>query len=353
MSTWALAAGSWRSTAAHALTTATGRKLTFRLDAPCQLTFDLDGRGVDAAAIDVLETDVWVYLDGALLYRGRVVAAPDNLNGTEHSRSVTVTDYRGLLSRRYAMTALTYTNMRQSAIAAALIGHTQAQPGGNLGITSPNMPLDTLRDRTYAVGDNIGDRLAELGRVEGGFDWWIDANRRFRMGEPRGLATSVVLDYGSTVTAVSREPDVGGFANTVLVTGAQDLVPAVRVGSGVMADVRGRWEDTFSFPSVTEQATVNAKANRLLAEGSKPPVTYTLTLAPGAWPVAVNAGVGDSAIVNVQSGQLNEQNRARIEEVTVAIGDSGDETVTMVAVATDEPLTRAGTGPSHWREDLA
>ncbi len=353
MSAWALATGPWRSSPGWALSTATGRKLTFRLDAPCVLGFRLDGRGVDARSITVLETDVWVYRDGGLLYRGRVVAAPDDLDGTEHSRDIEVTDYRGLLSRRYAMSALSFADQDQGLIAWQLIQHSQGQPGGHLGITYGTVPAGTPRDRTYAVGDNLGDRLAELGRVEAGFDWWIDANRALCLGAPRGVDTNVVLDYGGTVAAVSREPDVGAFANAVLVTAAQEVAPAIRLGGGVLSDTRGRWEDTFSFPSIIQQSTVNAKANYLLAEGQKPPVVYSMKLRPDAWPTTVNLGLGDTALVRLDSGHLSEQVRVRVIEVSVAIGDSGDEEVGMVAVATDLPLAREGAQPSHWRDDLA
>jgi hypothetical protein len=341
VSDWTFAVGPWRDTGpSRALVTDTARKVTWRLDDNAEANVTIDGRGDDAAALAVLESDLWVWRDTLLLFRGRIVTAPESIDVDRHTVAVTAVDYRGMLARRFLQADATFTQWAQGEIAWYLVNHTQTQPGGDLGITRGVVTAGQARDRTYPLGDNIGERIAELGRVEGGFEWWIDPQRQLNIAANRGEATTTVLDYGGTVASLRREPDVGGFANTVVVSGGQGTTREIRTGD--VTGNRGRWEGSYSYPDVTEQPTLAGKANRLLAEGQQPPIAYTLTLAPGAWPGAAPLTVGDTATLRLQSGRRDEQLRVRVSELTVAIDESGNETVTVAATAVEAvPLVAA------------
>ena len=340
---WVVAVGSWQSEPERALRAAHSRQLTLRVDDAASFAFAIDGRGADAAAIGVLETDVWVYRDDVLLFRGRIIAAPEAIDANRHLISCTAIDYRGLLSRRYLQTDVVYAHWFQGWLAWDLITRTQSQLGGSLGITYAHIDDGPQRDRTYVAGDNVGERIAELGRVEGGFDWWVDPSRQLHLTTtPRGEDLPVVLDYGGALAEVRREPDVGGFANQVTVTGGDPTVPAQTLDPGVLGDPRGRWEATFSYPSVVEQATLAGKANLLLAQGIQPPVVYGIRLAPGAWQRAP-IQIGDRAWLRLVSGLRSEQPVVRVDELTVRVDDSGVESVSAscVAQSDDGGLLRA------------
>ena len=344
MSDWTFAVGDWRGTAPrHLLDTATARKIVWRLDAAGEASCTIDGRSPDGAGFAVLASDLWVYRNRVLLHRGRIVTAPETVGVDTHTVALTAPDYRGMLSRRYLQWAPQFVGVAQAEIAWALVNDTQTQTGGDLGIRRGLIPPGTPRDRTdYKIGDNIGERIADLGRVEGGFDWWIGPDRLLNIVTPtRGEATSAVLDYGGTVASLNREPDVAGYANSVMVTGGEGTAPVVRVASPT-TDPRGRWEGVFSYPSVAIQWSLESKADQLLAAGIKPPIAYAVTLAPGAWPGAVPVEVGDTAWLVLESGYRSEKVQVRVEELSVAIGDSGDETVTLAVVATGVPLSAKG-----------
>ena len=340
MADWSYAVGSWlEAQPFHQLFTVRDRKLSLRLDAAGQASCVIDGRSEDAAVIEPLATDLWVYRDAVLLFRGRIVSAPETIASDRHEIALEAVDYRGLLERRMLWVETTYLQQPQGEIAWALVQSTQTQTGGTFGITRGTVEPGMLRDRTYKAGDNIGNRIAELGRVEDGFEWWVTPDRTFELAARRGQDRNAVLDYGGTVQSMRREPEVAGYANAVLATGGQQTVPAGRVGDPV-GDPRGRWEVVRSFPSVVEQPTVETKADHLLAEGLKPPVAYTVDLLGGVWPSEVPLEPGDSALLRLQSGLRNEQASVRVEEVTVSIDDSGVESVNATATAAAVSLSR-------------
>lgn len=330
---WTLVLGSWQSSPSHVVETAKQRKLSWRLDAAAELSFTIDGRSYDAAQVDVLESDVWAY-DAAnvLRFRGRVIAAPDKLDADRHTMAVSAVDYRGLLSQRYLQTAKSYAATAQSAIVSDLVAHTQGQTNGTLGITMGTLPGGNARDRVYDLGDSVGERIAELGRVENGFEWWVDANRVLNLSSPkRGGSINLVLDYGGNVAAIDRTADAGAFLNHVLVTGDEGTTPKTAAASGLAGDARGRWESVQSFPSVKESVTLQGKANRAVVEGSKLPIVYGLTLSPTADLPWIDPGAG--VTVRVVSGQLSEAVACRIFEVTVTLDDSGNAKTELLAVA--------------------
>ena len=91
-----------------------------------------------------------------------------------------------MLERRiiWTFSQLTFANIEAAAIARRLVSDTQAHPWGDLGITYDTTVTGQLRDRTYEIGQNIGEMIGNLGRTINGFEWDVSPLKEFRIFYP-------------------------------------------------------------------------------------------------------------------------------------------------------------------------
>jgi hypothetical protein len=350
MAAWAWVAGDWRVGAERELTGATGRSLTVSLTDPSTATFQLFGNDPAAPTITELIDDVWVFRDGEVLFRGRIVDSSDDVEATSHKCSFTATDYRGVLNRRKipptgAGNTPTYqalsTKAQETIVWDDLITVTQALPGGNLGIVKAADWPSTGINRAgiiFGDGDSVFEQIRTLGAMSNGFDFDIDATLQAHLYYPhRGTDRGSVLDYGGTVASLRRQVNTSSFANAIRLNGGQsDTVGPYTVTDQVAslgdptAHPEGRWEASLSEPSVYELAAVQAVAAARLAEVSAAQPTYTFTLTLGAWRGPDHIWVGDWITYTVISGRLDIRNEsARVQEIGISVGQDNVETVTV------------------------
>lgn len=320
-----------------ALTTAKSRKVTFRLAAPSDAAFSLDGRTEAAGAIDELATDLHLIRDRRLLDRMRIAPSSDDVNDDSHTVAVAALDYREVLNRRrlYLGDTLTWAATDQAEIAWQLISQTQARAGGQLGISKGvGNPTGMLRDRTYAPGDSIGEKVQELSDVIGGFDWAIVPRSASELAldiwPQRGAARGVVLEYGGLVAKVQRAVDPGAYANAITETGDSGAVPVVtpevREASDLASRAEGRWDAVFGT-DIQTQAALAERADWQLATAQVVQPTYTLTLKAGAWGGPDHIWLGDTVQVVVFSGRLQVDTMLRVYEINVVLDEDGNEAV--------------------------
>ncbi len=310
---------------------ATGRKVTFRLDGPCDASWSIDGRHPDATVVDELTTDIYVRWGDRTMGRFRTGASSDNIDVDTHACSFAAVDYRGLLERRYTYTQLTYTSWDPTDAAWDLIDYTQSRvalAGGNLGIDRGH--LDPAAAITYVApaGKQIAEAINDLTKfgIGRGFEWEISADLEFNVWEQRGTTRDFVAEYGSNVTAVSRTVDTSTYANTVRASGA-DAVAAHTAAAGDLASrPEGRFEMQDGNTDLSTAAQVTATATADLARFGALTPSYTMTFAQGRWNPDL-LWLGDTATFVVQSGRLNVVAQDRVVEIGVTVGDDGGETV--------------------------
>src|ERR671922_368428 len=141
-SRWQLVAGPASGGHELALTAARDRRYTAKLTEPSELSFTIDGRHPQAAAIVELTTDIhllWTDAAGQtrILDRHRVGGNPqDVITEDSHRLQVATLDYREVLARRnlYSFNQLVWTGIDQAEIAWGLVAQTQGNAGGALGI---------------------------------------------------------------------------------------------------------------------------------------------------------------------------------------------------------------------------
>lgn len=320
------------------LTAARSRRFTVRVDGARDLQLSIDARSDEAAGFAPLASDLWAWRDGELLLRGRYCPAQGQLSPNVHTATMGFVDYRGLLglmNRTAGASGRAFTNTDQAVIAWTLINESQALTGGDLGITNGlGSTSGTTRDRTLEPFKPIAEDIAQMARLNNGFDWEISPELELNRWYPqRGTTTGVVLDYGGAVTSAFWQIDPTRFGNWVGVSGAEGLTPVTAAATGLATDPRGRWEWIESYPTITNQATLDARAPALLAQAEVLGVDWTVTLAPGRWGGPDHFWIGDTVIFAVNDGPWDFAAPHRIIEMQVDIGDHGDETVTLKMVA--------------------
>lgn len=343
MARWAFVATTTDGRPVAELSAATSRKITFDVDAPATATFTIPGRHDQAAVIDELLTDIVAVRDADRLFRGRVGASGDTLDA-DHQTDFAAVDYRGMLARRILWDPQTFAAEDQIDIAWDLIDYTQGLTGGNLGITRDADPSGVTRDRDYDAGLNVGTLLDELGRLDQGFDWEIDANLIFHAwypsrGTDRDLALTYFADAAGTVAAVKRSVDPANYADAVRATGADTTTPAVAEAADLADRTEGRFDFQVGDPDIQEDTTLTAKAAGTLADRQDIEPGYTFTLNPGLWRPA-DLWLGDTTRVVVRSGRLDVNTFQRVRRITVTLDDSGAETVEVQTGAIQRTLTQ-------------
>jgi hypothetical protein len=378
------------------LASARSRSLTRQWDASAELHFTLDGRSPDCAAIAELATSVmawrWDDQTGAdvCVFRGIVDHSEDQLSEQAHTVNFVAHDFLASFNRRILVgaTGVTYTNLDQDQIAAALLaagggGPTPTAPyppGSSLPIgvvlvggdgTTTRTVSGVLRVRTYPGSTSIGTAIDQLAKVIGGFDYDVipepAASDSLSMIDGNGTITSLgagrdalrifypsqgvtrtdmVLAYGSNVSAVTRTVNSADYANYIRSlgnNGSSDPAAAQLFSGQANTDASGTtvgwWPAADSAPTdVNQQATLDQRAQGLLASQGVLVPSYTLTLRPGAY-VWGAPNIGDTVPLVIYSGRLQVNTTIRVVAMTWTIGDDGQEDV---AVTVGRPTTSLG-----------
>jgi hypothetical protein len=348
---WAFAVGPWRAGASlrpvlagrsgpqRSLITATSRSLTFKLIDPHEVTIGLPGTSDDAAYVEDLITDLWVWRDGVNLFRGRLMPERgDDLDDKgNHDTTLTFRDYRGLLGRRIGWTDRTWTDAEQSTIVWDAISEMQAMPGGNLGITKGTWPTTGVvrASVTRTSEDTVWAFIKRLSTMAGGFDLDIDDQLRAHLYYPRrGVDAGQTLAWRGNAARVRRTLNTDRYANAWRQSGADGVAPTLLTSTDLgtpIEDAReGRWDAAGGDTQLTSADMVAAAARGNLQTAMLPTPQYAVTVAAGAWD-PTRLWLGDYVRVQINSGPLVEAPVVRIYEIKVDVDASDQDTVTITA----------------------
>lgn len=325
-----------------ALTDARQKSATFRVaaDQYHEASFTISGTSPQAGAFRELISDLQVIRNGQILLAGRIVPTTDTLDGTRHDVQVTALDYREVLRRRMLIDGdtLAFNSTEQALIAWTLIQATQARAGGDLGIArGRGQSTGVNRTQQFSLGDMIGDNISQMGLLDSGYDWDItpygSSDLRLDIWSPyRGMDRGVILEYGGALVAsLTRSVDPSGYANADYLTGqTAGGIPITDYieDPGIATSGPGRWDRAVGT-SIAVLGTLQAKASWYLADGEVVVPSYSIALAPGAWGGTGHIWIGDLVTVRVDSGRLQVNDKLRVTELAVTIGDDGDERVTL------------------------
>ena len=323
------------------LSSATARKVDYVLDGPATATFTLPGDHPDAKLVSELACDLVVLRDNVPIFRGRVGSSGDTLTADVHTATFSAVDYRGMLDRRilWAESTLSFRQVDQGLIAWQMIADSQAQPGGNLGITGGSgLSTGVPRDRDYAAGQKVGEAVTQLGEVINGFDWEIDANLAFNVYYPaRGRQTGIDLVFGSQISGATRTVVSSGYANAIRYSGSAQTT-AVEVADSSFGPI-GRLEAQVADTNLLLQQSVADAAAAELDNSDQLTAGYHLDLFDGWWTPA-QLWIGDSAALHIKTGRLDvEGDVMRVVGLSVAYDDAGGEAVSVDLGANPPSMT--------------
>jgi hypothetical protein len=331
--TWAVGPGASTSTpgAVRQLTEAKDRVVTWRVDGHAFAQFNIDGRSADAADIVERRDDLWIYRDGDLVFRGRIIGAEDFIDSTGHLTEFLAVDYRAMLTvaAKIEPTVPTFSAVDQSQIVWQLIQAWQALDGGDWGITEGlGSTSGTTRDEDDITAFSpIGEVIERLLRRDGGGEWEISPTLELNRWWPtRGTVTGTVLDLNGVLSSVGRS--LPEFGNAAGANGDTTTSPVVSEDSDVATDERGRWTVAQSFPALSSQTTVAAKAAWLLDQAFTVEAAVTATFSPRRWDGPAHVWIGDTIELRVASGRLAVAGDRRVVEMSAVCGDDGTESIT-------------------------
>ncbi|MFJ8472161.1 hypothetical protein [Kitasatospora sp. NPDC094011] len=213
------------------------------------------------------------------------------------------------------------------------------------------------RDRTYYGYEHkwVGQVVEDLGAVRGGFHFRVDAgwlggrltntmHLLAREGEP----TDLVLDHGSTCDVPRVTIDGTAMTTEAAVTGSGDAesqlvswwynLPAETDPSRRIP----RLSAVESRQDVALVDTLTEYARQTIAAGSVPITIPAVRLYPGSHPGPGDVQVGQQVRMRVPvRGRLLVDGRYLITEITVRVGDDGEETT--LTVTPTEVYANVGT----------
>jgi hypothetical protein len=391
-----------RDTIIGELTDARSRRLTQVWNKPAQLTFTVDGHSGSATAVQEFATDViaWRWDDyqqrDVAMFRGVVAQAQDTLSEQTAVVTFTCHDYLAMMGRRFYTPAAPtiYTATEQDTIASDLIaragwifngnGATGFNPGAFVPLAMQALDPSgnnrgasgQLRDRTYQGGDTLLDALDKLATVANGFDYDVVPG-----GDSQSLDTVRIfypyqgvqksrpqLQYGTTVAALTRTVNSADYANYQRVIGNNGTATANAPqlygeawntdANNVTVAPQGLWMAGDNASDVSVQSTLNDHAAGQLARSGLVVPSYSVTLRPGWFvtnsfgnPQAVN--MGDVVPLIIQEGRLNVNTTVRVLGIDFAIGDDGQEDVTLTLGRPDVTITDILTANAHDIDALA
>jgi hypothetical protein len=162
----------------------------------------------------------------------------------------------------------------------------------------------------------------------------------------------VSLVYGGSVSALTRYVASSSYANFQRALGdssgltgtAQNAAEAWNADSNDVTRLPiGLWMTGANWADVSDPNTLNEKAQGDLALSGQLVPSYTVTLTPGVYTWG-SPRLGDTVPLIVQRGRLDVNTTVRVVGIAYAIGDDGQEDVTLTlgrpAAAFSELLTR-------------
>lgn len=344
------------------------------LNAPSTLGFSLSGLDAAAPLIREFMTDVVAWRWDELtardwpVMRGIVAQSQDTLSEQADTVTFNCHSYLAMLERRVITYPRSFAQADQDDIAGALVEYgaknvsttdqtVSFQPGSYLPLAVLLVDPDgrqrfvksgKLRDRSYVGQELVSEMLDNLANVLDGFCYdvvpgtqyteaWPDDQLRIffpTQGMPRD---DVVLEYGSSVSALSRSVNSANYGNFVRLIGDRsnpddsESPPLVsEVWNPDSNDITrapvGLWMTGDNASDVKDQGTLDEKSAGNLATTGLLIPSYSVDLRPG-WYLWGSPNMGDTARLIIRKGRLNVDEAVQVVGISYDVGDDGGETV--------------------------
>lgn len=304
------------------------------------VTLVILGHTPEADVVDELVTDLWLLGDFPMRYRVWAVWQDFDEHGDDRISFQAVT-YERLMNRRLVGAGgLLYNNTDVGTILWNAIQHTQAKPGGDLGITAGTITAGVTTSIDWQPGENIGARVEEMMNAAGCY-WYIDEDKAVQVVR-RDLTTPILepIMWGVNARALQRASAGVGFSNSIYVSGAAETTALFATHPDIATDPRGLWESAMAVPTETVQSALTATANGELALRYQGLSRWNVTYVAEHWIGASRIQPGDKATLIVPktlAGPAVPPASVQVECVSMALGFSGDGDMEVRAVVEELP----------------
>lgn len=319
--------------------------LNRNLDDGCSFSFVSPGDTLEGQSISELDTDVWLYRNGLLEQRFRILEVEQRWDADGRDDiAVTAVCYRRLMASRHVVSALSYSSTSQGTIVWNLVSHTQAQTNGSLGLTLGSSGPALLRDRAYDVGQNILEAITDLSKIENGIVWDVNENLDVIVTTADAFpirSQPVVL--GVNVDGMTRPSGAALFGNVALVSGdAVSTSIQITAAPTLGTDPRGRWERYVGIPSEKDQTALVEAADGLLEESQSPSVVWSLSVIPDRYFSESDFALGDFVTIVPPISLVapltpSTPVEAQIVTQEITVSPDGEVQVVMSAIETTHP----------------
>jgi hypothetical protein len=327
----------------YELTMAGGRTLTYHIDDSASATFTVTVDDPNLLYITELVTDLWVYRNGKLHFRGRIGASTDTLDGEADTYEVNFTafDYREWLvrqllqpSRKWSWKNTTQAQIITDLFTYAINGQAGIHPTWHMNLSG--MPTSKV-NFDVTPGTSVKETLGTMS----GFGWQVYPDSV--LGLTLKAMTpfyyqynpNFILQYGSTVSKITRTYDTGGYANSVIETGDMNLAPVQADAPGIATMPQGRLARVLSNPAIVDKTHLQRAAASASTTALAVAPTWSCDLASNVWDDMTYAWIGDICKFIAKRGRININDQYRITDINININDDsevGSDNVTITVV---------------------
>lgn len=319
---------------------ALGWTLDNNLDDGCSLSFTARAVSPAVQAIAELASDLWLYRGGNLVQRFRVVNLDQawSENG-DNTVQVSAVCYRRLLKKAHVRTPLSFVQQSQGDIVWDLVQHAQAATGGSLGITLSSAGPSILRDREYAIGQNIYDAIVDLATIDQGISWNVTGTLGLVVDTQTSFSTAVQpVELGVTARAMKRPSSSNQFANAAIVTGnSESTTPVIAEDVNVGTDPRGRWERFLSVGASSTQDELVETADGLIQTAISPLATWETLLDPFRYFLDAEYEIGQFVTIVAPPYAIGVPSAVSAQTISRQVSLTADGDLTVVCTFVETP----------------
>lgn len=336
MADWKFVSHERNGDQAGELTDLQGVSMSFFLNRPATIAAQLRIESTYASPTYIApgRTEIKAYRDTFLLQEAfRISSLEVSSDAASTTVGVQGDGLMSYLQDLLAYKAANYSSTAQSTIAWNWINTAQTRAGGSYGITRGEIPAsDPTKSVAIEEDTELLEAIVNLSERDDGFDFAVDAARRFNVYYPqRGRTTDVVFDSSVNVVnwQVAEDAGPGSVVTDARIRGGPGS--SVQSASDTAARTTyGRREASIQYSGVIDDNTVlSSYASRVVDDRSEPLLVPTLTLDADHPSIPWGSyWIGDTVQVRLRAGSLVNLDRSyRIVALHVRLDAADNEEI--------------------------
>lgn len=295
--------------------------------------------GLTRALLQAGHKELYIYRKGTVVWGGEIVYWRADVGTDTENVRVAAKGFLDLLDRRFVGTANSpreFTATDSSDIAWTIINESQTLTNGDFGITRGADPTTVNRDRAY-IYKNLKDAIEGLSNnnIQGGFDFDIDANKKFNVYYPsKGRQLdSAVFEWGVNIVSFYEIQDATEMANEAIVLGqgeGSSMVTTTRDSAANIQETYKLRQAVLNHKDVSNTSTLETHGDRFLDDHEVQNQIVGVTIKGDMAPSFGSYQVGDFVRVKIDYGLVKVDSYFRIYGITVNVSDNDDETIQLI-----------------------